>query len=259
MLQISIIQYDIAWQAIEENLAQLTHLIEKLPAATNVVVLPEMFTTGFTMDAQNFAEDENGATITWLKKISKDTNKIITGSYIAKQEDKFYNRLVWMQPNETWYHYDKRHLFSYAGEDKIYTPGNKRLIVQLKGIKIALFICYDLRFPVWLRQSQSNEFDVMIIVANWPTVRISMWDALLKARAIENQCYVVACNRVGLDNNNLDYIGHSQVIDPLGNVLQAQDNTQDILEAIIDKKNIDTIREKFNFLADADLFKILNS
>jgi omega-amidase len=258
MLHVAILQNNLLWQSKEENLNMLEQRIAAVEVKSQVIILPEMFSTGFTMDVENFAESMDGPTVCWIKKNAIQYKKIIAGSIIIKEEEKFYNRFIWMLPNGNLHFYDKRHLFGMAGEDKVFSAGTNKLVVQANGYKIGVQICYDLRFPVWNRQSAKAQMvDAIIYVANWPTKRIAHWDCLLQARAIENQCYVLACNRVGIDGNNLEYCGHSQVINPAGELVQKIINTQEILYTTLDKNVIEQTRLQLPFLQDADEFMIL--
>ena len=258
-LTISIIQTFIFWEDVDKNLKMLEEKINSLSGKIEVVVLPEMFSTGFSMNPENIAETMDGKGIEWLKNISSEKRLLLTGSLIIKEDNKFFNRLIWMQPDKNFYYYDKRHLFAYAGENEKYNPGNKRLIVSVKGFKINLLICYDLRFPVWSRQTKGNspEFDILIFVANWPSKRINAWRSLLIARAIENQCYVVGVNRVGKDGNDIEYNGDSMLVDPLGNVIYEMKDTEEIFTFTLDYNELETVRSQFPFLKDADDFRII--
>ena len=213
-----------------------------------------MFTTGFTMLPQNCAETMQGATISWLKSLAKEKNSAIIGSLIIDENGNYYNRLIFVFPNGEIQHYDKRHLFTLAGEDKIYTSGTKKLIVEYKNFKICPLICYDLRFPVFSRNVE--DYDVLIYVANWPKPRINAWDILLKARAVENMSYVIGVNRIGLDNNNHEYVGHSQAIDFLGNPLFEPSENDGIFIVSINKDALLETRKKLNFLNDKDSFNL---
>lgn len=260
-LTITLIQTDLAWEDKTANLDMLEYKIHSIKERTEVVVLPEMFSTGFSMKPEQFAETMDGETVEWMKRISAERKIILTGSFICKEEDKYYNRLIWMLPNGEYGYYDKRHTFGYAGEDKHYSKGNKRLIASVKGWKINLQVCYDLRFPVWARQSpseESAEYDVLIYVANWPERRSHAWKTLLCARAIENQAYVVGVNRVGNDGNNIYHSGDSMVVDPLGEVLYHVKDEEDIFTITLDKTHLQSIRDKFPFLKDGDNFTLHN-
>jgi predicted amidohydrolase len=239
----------------------LSEKIASVKASTHLVVLPEMFTTGFSMKPEQLAENMDGDTLAWMKQTARDNKVILTGSMIAEQEGNYYNRLVWMLPNGQYGTYDKRHLFAFAEEDKHYTSGTKRLIASVNGWKVHLLVCYDLRFPVWTRQQfdeQGNyEYDVLVYVANWPEKRSTAWKSLLQARAIENQCYVVGVNRVGKDANDIIYSGDSMVIDPLGEILYQKANEEDVATLTLDKDHLDAVRKRFPFWRDADNFDIL--
>ena len=259
-LTITIIQTNLIWEDKEANLRQLEEKINAIEERTEIVVLPEMFSTGFTMQPQLFAETMSGDTVEWMKNIAAEKRIILTGSIIIKEEDKFYNRLIWMLPNGDYGYYNKRHLFAYAGEDEHYAAGNKRLIASVKGWKINLQVCYDLRFPVWARQNMgehsSQEYDVLIYVANWPERRSHAWKTLLCARAIENQCYVVGVNRVGIDGNKINHSGNSLVIDPLGEVLYHKADEEDISTITLERERLEEVRAKFPFWKDGDNFII---
>lgn len=253
----------------------LEEKINSIKEKTEIVVLPEMFSTGFSMQPEKLAETMEGETLQWMKRIAASKKIILAGSIIVKDNigngsASFYNRLIWMLPNGQYGIYDKRHRFAYAGEDKQFTAGTKRLIASVKGWKINLLVCYDLRFPVWARQTplsarrgikgevSAPEYDVLIYVANWPERRSHAWKTLLQARAIENQSYVAGVNRTGTDGNNIHYCGDSMVIDPLGEVLYHGKDKEDIFTISLDKEHLDTVREKFPFWKDADQFKIMN-
>lgn len=263
-LTFTLIQTNLLWEDKAANLQMLEQKIASVAGASQVVILPEMFTTGFSMQPEKWAEDLNGNTITWLKQLAAKHKLIITGSLILKEEaggvPMYFNRLIWALPNGTLGQYNKRHLFAYAGEDEHYTAGTKRLIASVNGWKINLMICYDLRFPVWSRQqpkaANSFEYDVLIYVANWPEKRSLAWKTLLQARAIENQCYVIGVNRVGADGNNINHSGNSMVIDPLGEVLYHKANEEDAFTITFDKTHLDQVRAQFPFWRDADTFKI---
>ncbi len=234
--------------------------IAALPDKTEIVVLPEMFSTGFSMQPKLFAETMEGETVEWMKRVSSENGIVLTGSMIAEENGHYFNRLVWMLPNGQFGYYDKRHLFAYAGEHAEYTAGNKRLIASVKGWKINLQVCYDLRFPVWARQQTQNgmpEYDLLIYVANWPEKRSHAWKTLLCARAIENQCYVVGVNRVGNDGNNIYHSGNSLVIDPLGQVLYHMADEEDVNTITLSKEKLAEVRTRFPFLNDADNFTII--
>jgi len=235
--------------------------INGIKEKTEIVVFPEMFSTGFSMNPERLAETMDGNTIQWMKKIATQKKIILTGSVIIKDGDNFFNRLIWMLPNGEYGCYDKRHLFAYGDEDQHYTSGNKRLIASVKGWKINLLVCYDLRFPVWSRQQTQEEleYDLLIYVANWPERRIHAWKTLLQARAIENQCYVIGVNRTGNDGKNIYYTGESMVVNAMGEVLYYKAHDEDIFTITLEKESLEEIRNKFPFWKDADAFMIINS
>ena len=286
-LTITTIQSNLQWEDKAANLQQFEEKIRGLQQRTEVVVLPEMFSTGFSMNVEKLAEKMDGPTVAWMKQLSAEIKVILTGSLIIVEEGNYYNRLVWMLPNGQYGYYDKRHLFGYGEEDQHYTPGKKRLIASVKGWKINLLVCYDLRFPVWSRQKpaaseladivasemeagdvpmplpeeagssitdSTPEYDVLIYVANWPERRNHAWKTLLQARAIENQCYVVGVNRVGTDGMGLNYSGDSMVIDALGAPVYTKAHEEDIFTITLQKESLEEVRNKLPFLKDADRF-----
>lgn len=270
-LRITTVQTDLIWENKIENLAKFDELLRGIKRSeTDVIVLPEMFTTGFSMNPAAFAETMNDATVFWLKKKAWELDAAITGSFICFENGKYYNRLVWMQPDGTFSIYDKRHRFTLAGEHKYYTEGVERLIVEWRGWRICPLICYDLRFPVWARnglkeakgkgQEATSEglvdYDVLLYVANWPIARSHHWRILSEARAIENQAYVVAVNRVGTDANGYEYRGDSSVIDYAGEILLRRSFTEGVDTTNVSKEKLTNYRKKFGFLADQDAFEI---
>jgi len=254
-LSFSLIQTSLFWEDKGANLAMLAEKIRRIEEYTEVIVLPEMFSTGFSMQPEKFAETMDGPTIEWMRSLSAEKKAILTGSIIIKEDEKYYNRLIWMLPNGELGYYDKRHLFAFAGEDQHYSAGNKRLIASVKGWKINLQICYDLRFPVWARQ-QGEEYDVLLYVANWPEKRNHAWKTLLTARAIENQCITMGVNRVGLDGNNIAHSGDSLIVGPLGEVLYHCAYEEDVFTITLQKEEITNARTQFPFWKDADFFHI---
>ena len=263
-LSITTIQTNLHWEDKQANRNMLEEKILSIKDKTNIVVLPEMFTTGFSMNPSLLAEKMDGETVAWMRRLAKTKSIILVGSLIIEEDQKYYNRLIWMLPNGELGFYDKRHCFSLSGEHEHYTPGTKRLIASVGGWKVNLCICYDLRFPVWTRQviqsdpdqEPAPEFDLLIYVANWPEVRSNAWKTLLHARAIENQCYVVGVNRVGSDIHDIKHSGDSMVIDPLGEVIYHKADDEHIQTIIIDKIKLNTVREKFPFWLDGDHFLI---
>ncbi len=259
-LTISLIQANLHWEDRAANLQLLEEKINSIKERTEIVVLPEMFSTGFSMKPEVLAEDMNGDAVNWMKRVSKEKNIILTGSLIIKEAGKYYNRLIWMLPNGQYATYDKRHLFAYADEDNHYTAGNKRLIASVKGWRINLLICYDLRFPLWARQQPTEtgpEYDLLIYVANWPERRNTAWTSLLRARAIENQSYVVGVNRIGTDGNNIYHSGDSMVVDPLGEILYEKAHHEDVFTITLQKEKLEEVRTRFPFWKDADGFEIV--
>jgi omega-amidase len=265
-LSITTIQADLQWENKTANLLMLEDKLRSIEEKTEIVVLPEMFSTGFSMRPGELAETMEGETVQWMKEMSEKHRVALTGSIIIKEEDKFFNRLIWMLPNGQMAWYDKRHLFGFAGEHEQYSSGNKRLIASVKGWKINLQVCYDLRFPAWSRQhNKANEdgmlvpeYDVLIYVANWPERRSHAWKTLLCARAIENQCYVVGVNRVGKDGNDIYHSGNSMIIDPLGEVIYHMADEEDTNTVVLQKDHLDMVRNKFPFWKDGDEFSINN-
>jgi len=266
ILTVTGIQTNLFWEDREANLRQFEAKINSIQEKTQLVVLPEMFSTGFSMEAGKLAETMQGPTLNWMKRIAAAKKIILAGSLIIAEAGNYYNRLVWMMPNGQFGYYDKRHLFAYGGEDRPYTRGQKRLIGSVNGWKVNCLVCYDLRFPVWCRQAPARpgedrrspdlEYDLMIVVANWPHKRQQAWRALLIARAMENQCYVLGINRIGQDGHQLEYRGDSLLIDPLGNILQDCGDKETVFTASLDKLSLIAVREKFPFWKDADDFHI---
>lgn len=257
-LTISLIQTDLRWESREANRRLLEDKINELRGMTELVVLPEMFTTGFSMNPEKLAEPMDGETVQWMKGLSAENRIILTGSIIVEENGGYFNRLIWMMPNGEFGYYDKRHLFAYSGEDKHYMSGTKRLVASVNGWKVNTQICYDLRFPVWARQAtpKQPEYDLLLYVANWPDRRIHAWKTLLCARAIENQCFVAGVNRVGTDGNDIYYSGHSLVIDPMGEVLYHREGEEDVFTITLERNRLDEARVRFPFLKDGDQFFI---
>lgn len=273
-LSVTLIQTDLFWENPTANLANLEEKMAQISWPTDLIILPEMFNTGFTMEVKAVAEPMNFTTFKWMKQQAKRTQAVVTGSFIVKEGEQFYNRLIWMRPDGSFEIYDKRHLFRMGGEHHNFVGGSTRLIVELKGWRICPMICYDLRFPVWSRNFQGEErrkekaenvisqtsalnYDLLIYVANWPAVRSQVWDVLLKARAIENQSYCIGLNRVGEDGMGLNYTGDSAVIDFKGNALFYQKDLEVIQNQVLNKKELDDFRTKFPAYLDADDFEIL--
>ncbi|TAL26454.1 MAG: amidohydrolase [Aquabacterium sp.] len=249
-LTLALVQADLAWENVDDNLARMDRLLAGVQGA-RVIVLPEMFTTGFSMNAPAVAETMNGKGVNWLLQTARRLRADVAGSLAIADGGHYYNRLVWAKPDGSLRHYDKRHLFSFAGEDGHYTPGREALVVEVDGWRIAPFICYDLRFPVWTRNREAR-YDLALYVANWPQRRAAHWKALLPARAIENQSYVIGLNRVGADGNGLAYSGDSLAIDPYGETLwKAQDGVE-VRPLALSRSRLEEVRTQFPFLQDAD-------
>lgn len=249
------IQADLIWENPAENIKFFEDKIKTISANTDLVVLPEMFTTGFTMQPKNVAESMNGLSITWMKKIAKEYDIAITGSLVIEDDNQFYNRLVFIKPSGKIDVYDKRHSFTLAGEHEVYSSGTEKIIIDFKGWKICPLICYDLRFPVWARNTEN--YDILIYMANWPDTRIKAWRTLLKARAIENMSYTIGVNRTGLDANNYQYSGNSLIVDYLGETLSnLAENEVGIISAVLKKDHQNKVRNKLGFLNDKDSFTI---
>lgn len=254
-MKIALVQTDLVWENINENIKNFEAKINDLASDTDLIILPEMFSTGFTMHPQKVAESENGKTVSWMVQTAIRTQKAITGSLVIEENGNFYNRLFFVYPNGTYKKYDKRHLFSLAGEHHNYTAGAEKLIVKYKDWNICLLVCYDLRFPVFSRNTE--DYDLLIYVANWPTKRIDAWDILLKARAVENMVYTLGVNRIGTDKNQNEYPGHSQLVDYLGKHIIEPQTVEGNFYVTLDKKPQNEIREKLGFLNDRDSFSIV--
>jgi len=256
-LRITLLQSDLVWENPKENIRNFTLKLNNLKKAVDVIVLPEMFTTGFTMNAKNLAEKVTGKSVTWMRRKAKKLDALVLGSLIIKEEGHYYNRLIAAFPNAAVQYYDKHHLFTLSGEHKVYTAGQERLQFNYKGWHICPLVCYDLRFPAWARNT--TDYDVLIYIASWPKPRIDAWDTLLKARAIENMSYVVGVNRMGVDGNKLEYSGHSAAYDFLGKkLISTQKNQEDLANFSLSKNHLTSIRQKLNFLSDRDYFEIKN-
>ncbi len=254
-LKVHLVQTPLFWEDIDRNLAMFSEKLAPIDSAPDLVVLPETFTTGFTQEPRTVAEPMEGKTMQWMQEKAAAGQFVLTGSIVIKEKGQYYNRLIWMPPDGHYAHYDKRHLFTFAGENKEYSPGSKRLVVQLKGWKIMPLICYDLRFPIWNRNSYSEAdgfgYDCMINVANWPAPRSHVWRILLMARALENQAYVIGMNRIGADNNQIVYSGDSAVISPKGdNLSQLLPNQEAEETVVMPRCELDAFRDKFRVWAD---------
>ena len=255
ILNIALVQTELTWENPEKNRADLAEKINAIVDPVDLIVLPEMFPTGFTMNPAHVAETMEGKSISWMKALAVKKQAAITGSMPIREAGQYYNRLIFAHPNGTIEHYDKRHTFTLAGEDKVYSAGDKKIMVNYKGWKICPLICYDLRFPVWSRNV--HNYDLLIYVAVWPASRMAAWDALLKARAIENMSYCVGVNIVGKDGNQHDYAGHSAAYDVMGERIDTIPIGKETVEVVSLKKEVITKnRSQFNFLADQDCFSI---
>ena len=253
-MKVALVQTSLIWENPIENRSHLSQKINGFMEEVDLIVLPEMFSSGFTMNPKSIAETMHGETVSWLQHMAKAKNCAITGSLVIEEKGNFYNRLIFVFPNGEIQHYDKRHLFTLAGEDKVYTAGTQKLIVDYKGYKICPLVCYDLRFPVFARNVE--DYDVLIYVANWPKPRVNAWDILLRARAVENMCYTIGVNRIGTDEHDHEYVGHSQAVDFLGNYMQEPEETDGVFIVTLDKEQLLETRKKLAFLDDRDTFKI---
>jgi omega-amidase len=255
LLRISLVQFDVAWENPAANRLKLDILLESLKGNTDLILLPEMFTTGFSMNSRNLAESMDGESVDWMKSQAGRTGAAIAGSLIIKEADHYYNRLLFITSTGEIFHYDKKHLFSISGEDQFFSPGNKKVVINYCGWRIALFICYDLRFPVWCRSVK--DADLILFTANWPEARNHVWQTLTKARAIENQLYVAGVNRIGTDGQGISYSGESMLIDPKGIVNCNLGNKRDAVETgILSLEDLNRFRKKFPVSADEDFFEL---
>ena len=254
-LNIALLQVDLNWENPEANRSLFSKEIENLNEKVDLIILPEMFTTGFSMNAEALAEQMDGPSLQWMREMAKSQDAAVTGSLIIEENRNYYNRLFFVYPDGSYKIYDKRHTFTLAKEDQTYTAGTEKLIVEYKGWKICPLICYDLRFPVWSRNTE--DYDLLIYVANWPNKRVNAWDALLKARAIENMSYCVGVNRTGIDGGGYEYSGHSAVYDCLGKNLTGEDREEVFVEIVkLDKNHLKETRDSLKFLQDRDRFEI---
>ncbi len=250
-LKVTLIQTFLFWENIESNLSLFDNKIDGIRDEMDLIVLPEMFTTGFSMNAKKLAQDMGGTSVKWLREKSRSKQTDITGSMIIRENGKYFNRLLWAKPDGTLSYYDKRHLFRMTGEEKVYSAGDKIITVELKGWRIRPFICYDLRFPCWTRNFDKS-YDVAVFIANWPEKRSCHWKTLLAARAIENQCYVIGVNRVGEDGNGYYHSGDSSVIDPAGNIIFRKQDEESVYTASLSYPVLQEYRKSFPVWMDAD-------
>jgi predicted amidohydrolase len=260
VLRIALIQTSLVWEDPSQNRMLIAEKINAINQAVDLIVLPEMFTTGFTMQAKKFAEEISGETFEFLKKWAKEKDSVICGSFIMKENEHYYNRLIWMEPSGAYSFYDKQHLFRLSNEHLTYTNGAQKIIVQLKGWNICPMICYDLRFPVWCRNTVGTEsyrgaYDVLLFVANWPERRALAWKTLLQARAIENQSYVVGLNRVGMDGNAIYHSGDSSVFGALGETICQEAHEEKTILVELNKEELIKTRRTYAFWKDADGFE----
>lgn len=256
ILRICMVQADLFWEDEKQNLMLMNNLLESIKSPVDLIILPEMFTTGFTMNSLRMAVSSESISLDWMRGKATEFQAVVTGSLIYGEGNSIYNRLIWMKPDGQFEYYDKRHLFIIGGEREHFTAGKEKLITELYGWKICPLICYDLRFPVWSRNTEN--YDLLIYVANWPASRRMVWDTLLRARAIENQSYVCGVNRIGKDGENIDYSGGTVLIDPKGNELYSvPDNKQKAGIFEISLPLLKEFREKFPVLEDRDQFNLL--
>lgn len=255
ILHTAVLQVNLEWENIQHNKENFEKKIKKLPGETDLIVLPEMFSTGFSMNAKALAEPHEGPTFKWMQKMASEKDAAVTGSLIISEDGNYYNRLYFVKPDGSYRKYDKRHTFTLAKENETYTSGRDRLIVDFRGWKICPLVCYDLRFPVWARNTE--DYDVLIYVANWPAARVAAWDVLLKARAIENMSYCIGVNRVGQDGSNLNYVGHSAVYDCLGKQISSSLVEEEFVEVVeLNKQHLIDTRSQLKFLQDRDHFTL---
>lgn len=253
-MKTALIQTSLIWENPTANRNHLSKKINEIVDKVDFIILPEMFSSGFTMNPKAVAETMDGETIAWMQHLAKTKNCAISGSLVIEEKGNFYNRLIFVHPDGIIQQYDKRHLFTLAGENKVYSAGKEKLIVEYKGFRICPLICYDLRFPVFSRNVEN--YDLLLYVANWPKIRTNAWDILLKARAAENMSYVIGVNRIGTDSNNHEYIGHSQAVDCLGSYILEPQETDSVFIINLAKEKLLESRKKLGFLNDKDDFEI---
>lgn len=257
-LIITTIQTHLIWENIAQNLSHFDEKITSIQSPTDIIILPEMFTTGFTMNPEKFAEENEGIGLQWMLQKAKAKNCVVVGSISVKENTNYYNRLYWAKPDGTYESYDKRHLFRMGNEHQHYSAGNKKLIIEFNGWKICPLVCYDLRFPVWSRNRKDSTYDVLIYVANWPEVRSYPWKHLLIARAIENQSYVIGVNRIGEDGNQIIHSGDSCVINPRGEIISKTLAHQDSVETVnLPYSYLQDFRKAFPVMMDGDEFQVI--
>ena len=254
-LKVTIIQTALYWESIDENLEMFGQKTSQIEDETDLIVLPEMFNTAFTMSSEKLAEEMDGKTMQWMKNAAKAKNCVVVGSLIINENGNYYNRLIWMRTDGSYETYDKRHLFRMMDEHKYFSGGDRRIVVELNGWRICPLVCYDLRFPVWCRNK--GDYDCLIYIANWPEARRNAWNTLLLARAIENQVYVIGVNRIGKDGNEIAFSGDSVVIDPKGQIISQTQSYQENIETVsLSYEELEDFRKKFPVDLDGDEFVI---
>ncbi len=256
-LKVALVQADLVWQNPQANRQKFESMIAAIESSVDLIVLPEMFTTGFTMEGAALAETMDGPSVLWMQKMAQRLGAVLVGSIIVQEKGTIFNRFIWARPQGKPGWYDKRHLFRMAGEHKVYSAGRDLRTFTLKGWRVRPFVCYDLRFPVWSR-NVNLAYDVALYVANWPQRRVSAWRSLLQARAAENQAYVVGVNRVGTDGLNIPYSGESLAVDAVGNILADLGHTEKVVTVELDREALERYREKFPAWKDADRFALLD-
>lgn len=255
-IQITVVQPDIIWENIPANLERLEKIIAGIPPQTDIIILPEMFNTGFSMNPETLSEKPGSRTYSWMAETARGKNSAVCGSYIVEEDGLYFNRWLFVSPDGSTFRYDKRHLFSPGNEDRLFKKGEEREVFSFRGIRICPTVCYDLRFPVWSRNR--NDYDLLINSANWPRSRRDVWLTLLKARAIENQCFVAGANRTGTDGTGTEYCGDSLIIGPRGEIIASDTmNKECLITATVSLMELDQFREKFPVLGDGDEFLIL--
>lgn len=256
-MKLTLIQSEIIWENKFRNFERIGEMLTSIPCGTDLVILPEMFNTGFSMNPAELAESPKSVTFDWMHDIAAKFNFGICGSYIVSENGKFHNRWIFVSPEGDIWSYDKRHLFTISGEEELFTRGKERLVFSFRGTRICPNICYDLRFPVWSRNR--NDYDLLINSANWPESRRDVWITLLKARALENQCFVAGVNRIGIDGAGIRYCGDSMILGPKGEIItESRQNEECIISGEISIGELSDFRKKFPVLNDSDDFTIVN-
>ncbi|TYZ12605.1 amidohydrolase [Hymenobacter lutimineralis] len=255
-LTVSFVQAALQWHQPEANRAELSRLLSQLSLSSDLIVLPEMFSTGFSMEAATLAEPVEGPSLAWMREVAAQHDAVVTGSLMVREADRFYNRLFWVRPDGSYSHYDKHHLFTFAREQDTYTPGTSQLVEEWRGWRIRPLICYDLRFPVWSRNNADAPYDLLLYMANWPAARRTAWMTLLRARAIENLAYTLGVNCVGLDIHGQLYAGDSALLDMKGEYLVEVGNHETSITRTLRRSELEAYRRRFPALQDADRFTI---